>query len=57
MYFGNYTRLVYLAQTDDPALRAAAEAAAARLGLTMLVERTEYGELETTMVELTGRAR
>lgn len=57
MYFGNYTRLVYLAQTDDPALLAAAEVAADRLGLTMLVERTAYGELETTMVEVTGSPR
>jgi len=55
MYFGNYTRLVYLAQTNDPELLAAAEVAAERLGLTMLVEHTAYGELETTMVELTGR--
>lgn len=54
MYFGNYTRLVYLAQTDDPELLALAEAGAERLGLTMLVERTGYGELEETMVELRG---
>ena len=40
MYFGNYTRLVYLAQTDDPDLVERAEAAAARLGLSMIVERT-----------------
>lgn len=33
MYFGNYTRLIYLAQTDDAALRLAAQAAAERLGL------------------------
>ena len=33
MYFGNYTRVVHLAQTDDPALTRAAEQAAARLGL------------------------
>ncbi|MEK0084471.1 DUF1638 domain-containing protein [Benzoatithermus flavus] len=33
LYFGNYKRLVYLAQTEDPELRAAAEAAAERLGL------------------------
>jgi Protein of unknown function (DUF1638) len=33
LYFGNYRRLVYLAQTDDPELTARAEAAAARLGL------------------------
>lgn len=51
-YFGNYTRLVYLAQTDDPALLRAAEAAAERLGLTMTVERTGYGELEPAMVQL-----
>ncbi len=54
MYFGNYTRLVYLAQTDDPSLVERAEAAAARLGLTMEVERTGYGELETTMVQISG---
>ena len=57
MYFGNYTRLVYLAQTDDPDLLAAAEVAARRLGLSMLVERTGYGELRTTMVELKGTTR
>lgn len=33
-YFGNYRRLVYLAQTDDPELTERASAAAARLGLT-----------------------
>jgi hypothetical protein len=32
-YFGHYTRLLYLAQTEDPALDAKAEAAAKRLGL------------------------
>lgn len=54
MYFGNYTRLVYLAQTDDPSLVTRAEAAAARLGLTVVVESTGYGELETTMVQIAG---
>ena len=33
VYFGAYRRVVYLAQTDDPRLLAAARAAAARLGL------------------------
>jgi hypothetical protein len=33
LYFGNYRRLVYLAQTEDPELQAAAQAAAERLGL------------------------
>ncbi len=32
LYFGNYRRLVYLAQSDDAELSALAEAAAARLG-------------------------
>ena len=32
-YFGNYRRLVHLAQVDDPALDTAAKAAARRLGL------------------------
>jgi hypothetical protein len=33
MYFGNYTRVVLLSQTDDPAVLAAAERAAEQLGL------------------------
>jgi hypothetical protein len=33
LYFGNYRRLVYLAQTEDKELQAAAQAAAERLGL------------------------
>ena len=32
LYFGNYRRLVFLAQTEDATLTASAEAAAARLG-------------------------
>jgi hypothetical protein len=56
-YFGNYTRLVYLAQTDDPALVAAAERAAARLGMPLHVERTTYGELEPAVVHFAGRRR
>ena len=45
MYFGNYRRLIYLAQTHDPALDAAAEAAATRLGLAYERRFTGYGEL------------
>lgn len=47
MYFAHYTRLIYLAQTRDPALEAKAEAAAARLGLAFEVRHTGYGELES----------
>ena len=45
MMFGNYRRLVYLAQTDDPALRERAVAAAAFLGLAFEQRRTGYGDL------------
>ena len=45
-YFGSYRRLVYLAQTDDPALTARAKAAADRLGLTFERRMTGYGELK-----------
>ncbi len=54
-YFGNYTRLVYLAQTDDPRLEEQAVAAAEQLGLELHVERTGYGELESTLVDFTRR--
>jgi hypothetical protein len=45
LYFGNYTRVVYLAQTDDPALTAAARRGARRLGLRFERRFTGYGEL------------
>ena len=44
-YFGNYRRLLYLAQTDDADLRARALAAAERLGLAYEERRTGYGDL------------
>ncbi len=53
LYFGNYTRLVYLAQTRDPALEAKAREAAARLGLAFELRFTGYGELGRA---LTARA-
>jgi hypothetical protein len=40
VYFGNYRRLVLLSQSGDPALLAAAEAAAERLGLEFHHEPT-----------------
>lgn len=45
MYFGNYERLIYLAQTDDPALVAKARDCAARLGLAFETRFTGYGDL------------
>jgi len=55
MYFGNYTKVVYLAQTDDPDIEAAARAAAKRLGLTYERVATTYGDLEPAVVEISRR--
>ena len=41
MYFGLYTKVVYLAQIPDPELNAKAEEAAQRMGLSY--ERIETG--------------
>lgn len=49
MYFGNYEKLVYLAQTDDAGLTAKAEQAAATLGLAFERRMTGYGDLETAL--------
>ncbi len=49
MYFGNYTKLVYQAQTDDPDLTERARKCAERMGLTFERRFTGYGDLETTL--------
>ncbi|MFO1091480.1 MAG: DUF1638 domain-containing protein [Hyphomicrobiales bacterium] len=49
LYFGNYTKLVYLAQTDDAGLRTKAQAAAEKLGLAYEERRTGYGDLATAL--------
>ncbi|MBC7738690.1 MAG: DUF1638 domain-containing protein, partial [Candidatus Saccharibacteria bacterium] len=51
MYFGNYTKLVYQAQTEDPALDAKAEDCARRLGLAYERRFTGYGDLAREMAE------
>ena len=56
VYFGAYRRVVYLAQTDDPALLAAARAAAARLGLRFELRRTGYGDLAAAIEALAAVA-
>lgn len=53
-YFGNYRRLVYLAQTEDAALTEQAKAAAAKLGLAFERRSTGYGELATFMARAAG---
>jgi len=45
VYFGNYTRLLYLAQTEDARLTEMAEAGAGRLGLAFERRFTGLGEL------------
>lgn len=49
MYFGNYKKLVFQAQTDDPALTEKARACAERLGLAFERRLTGYGDLDTTL--------
>ncbi len=49
MLFGNYTRVLYLAQTEDPELDRMAQAAADRLDLRYERVFTGYGELADFM--------
>jgi hypothetical protein len=56
VYFGAYKRVVYLAQTDDPALVTAARRAARRLGLAFEMRKTGYGDLAKSVVEAAGTA-
>ena len=52
MLFGNYTTLIYQAQTDDPALTEKARACADRLGLAFERRFTGYGDLNTALARL-----
>lgn len=52
MYFGNYTKLVYQAQTNDPALDAKAMDCARRLGLAYERRFTGYGDLAPALAAL-----
>lgn len=53
--FGGYERLIYLAQTDDPALDAEAARCAARLGLAYERRLTGYGDLEAALAPAARR--
>jgi hypothetical protein len=48
-YFGNYEKVVYLAQTNDPELDKVAEAAAKLLGLAYEKRVTGYGDLPAAL--------
>jgi hypothetical protein len=54
MYFGNYTKIVYLAQTRDEELAKKAMAAARKLGLNYEYRFTGYGELEDGLKARSG---
>jgi hypothetical protein len=51
-YFRHYSKLVYLAQTNDKDLRERAESAARKLGLAYEYRFTGYGELQSDMKRL-----
>jgi hypothetical protein len=55
-YFGNYRRVVYLAQTEDQALEAAARTAAVRLGLAYEYRFTGLREFAASMRSLADAA-
>jgi hypothetical protein len=51
-YFGNYTRVLHLAQTDDPTVTEQARAAAERLDLRFERRLVGYGAMEPSLVAL-----
>lgn len=53
LYFGHYRKLVHLDQRHDPAIRARAEDAARRLGLTFEHHPTGLGPLSSALVDAT----
>ena len=52
MYFGNYEKLVYQAQTDDPYLTEKAKTCAAKLNLEFERRFTGYGDLAPALTDL-----
>ncbi|HEX8929062.1 MAG TPA: DUF1638 domain-containing protein [Actinomycetota bacterium] len=56
-YFGNYVRLVYLAQSRSPTLHRRAREAAAYLGLSLEVRHTGYGDLRPALEREAAAAR
>jgi Protein of unknown function (DUF1638) len=55
-YFGNYTRVVWLAQAPDDELRALADGAAATIGLPLTVVETGDHGLEQALAHLVAGA-
>ena len=57
IYFGNYTKLTYLAQVSTPDNIAAGQAAAKRLGLAFEHHVTGYGGLADSLQRVSGISR
>jgi len=55
-YFGNYRRLVYLSQVENPVLVERARQAAAKLGLEFEHRSVGYGDFAPALVEAAGGA-
>jgi hypothetical protein len=55
-FFGNYEKVIYLAQTDDPELEKVAIDAAKMLGLGYEKRRTGYGDLEPELAHAAGQS-
>lgn len=55
MYFGNYRKLVYLAQAPDANSQIEARAIATRMGLQFEYRQTGYGTLQTRLVTAVSR--
>ncbi|GGA24367.1 DUF1638 domain-containing protein [Neptunicoccus cionae] len=55
MLFGNYTKMIYQAQTNDPALDAKAQACADKLGLPLERRFTGYGDLQTALERVSSK--
>ncbi|MGB2123537.1 MAG: DUF1638 domain-containing protein, partial [Candidatus Puniceispirillaceae bacterium] len=52
LYFGNYTRVLYIAQTEDPALARKARAAANELGLAYQYRFAGFGRLTPWVTDM-----
>jgi hypothetical protein len=55
LYFGNYRKLVYLAQAPEPDSQEQARGIAARMGLRFEFRQTGYGTLGTTLAAAVKR--
>jgi uncharacterized protein DUF1638 len=51
IYFGNYRRIVYLQQREDPLLIAKAKEAAEMLNLPLEIRHSAYGALESRLLD------